>query len=415
MGGMILFCLSMSLTSCEDILGEWSRPTPNPVTPGGGGSSTINATAITLGQTLKVFKSGDAALTITVTATPSDATFTWESSDANVATVENGVVTPVGAGIATITAKSGDVTATCEVFVGNEVDLATKTANYTVQNYDILKGTLDPSYAISIPNDSKVTFNGMKTTQQITCSGDATIILADGSTNTVDASGINNQAAIPIGGTGKTLTIDAETEGTGTLTAKGGSDAAGIGTSKDETGGNIVIEGGVIEATGGDHAAGIGTGNAESNNNECGSITINGGTVTAKGVNGGAGIGTGVANYGTNTCGAITINGGTVTATGGGDAAGIGTGYSFNAKNECGAITIDTGVTKVTATKGAGSPNSIGTGTNGVTQKCGDIYFDIKVATAGAYTITTTDGTYTHGGLNLVISGNDWKLTPVAP
>ena len=382
MGGMILFCLSMSLTSCEDILGEWSRPTPNPVTPGGGGSSTINATAITLGQTLKVFKSGDAALTITVTATPSDATFTWESSDANVATVENGVVTPVGAGIATITAKSGDVTATCEVFVGNEVDLATKTANYTVQNYDILKGTLDPSYAISIPNDSKVTFNGMKTTQQITCSGDATIILADGSTNTVDASGINNQAAIPIGGTGKTLTIDAETEGTGTLTAKGGSDAAGIGTSKDETGGNIVIEGGVIEATGGDHAAGIGTGNAESNNNECGSITINGGTVTA---------------------------------TGGGDAAGIGTGYSFNAKNECGAITIDTGVTKVTATKGAGSPNSIGTGTNGVTQKCGDIYFDIKVATAGAYTITTTDGTYTHGGLNLVISGNDWKLTPVAP
>lgn len=50
MGGVLLFSLSMSLTSCEDILGEWSRPTPNPVTPGGG--STINATAIALNQTL---------------------------------------------------------------------------------------------------------------------------------------------------------------------------------------------------------------------------------------------------------------------------------------------------------------------------------------------------------------------------
>ena len=56
MGGVLLFSLSMSLTSCEgaldDILGEWSRPTPGGnVTPGGGSSSPTpitNATPLTL-------------------------------------------------------------------------------------------------------------------------------------------------------------------------------------------------------------------------------------------------------------------------------------------------------------------------------------------------------------------------------
>lgn len=41
----------------------------------------------------------------------------WKSSDAAVATVENGVVTAVGNGTATITATYGDLTATCKVIV----------------------------------------------------------------------------------------------------------------------------------------------------------------------------------------------------------------------------------------------------------------------------------------------------------
>ena len=36
LGGALLFGLTMSLTSCEDILGHWEKPTPNPITPGGG-------------------------------------------------------------------------------------------------------------------------------------------------------------------------------------------------------------------------------------------------------------------------------------------------------------------------------------------------------------------------------------------
>jgi hypothetical protein len=346
--------------------------------------ATVPATSLTLNKTMEVLvKNGD-ALTITATATPAEATLTWESSDEAVATVVNGVVTPKGVGIATITAKSGDVTATCEVFVGNEVDLGALV--YEAKNYDILKGNMGANQ-LTIPNDIKVAFNGVTTTKQIICSGDATIYLTDGSENTVTEStiykaGIKNGEASTT-----TLTINGETAGTGKLTVQGGDGGAGIGTnaaiSSDVTGGNIVINGGTVTANGGACSAGIGTGDANHNN----------------------------------SCGAITINGGTVEATGGPHAAGIGTGDASD-NNTCGAITIGTGVTSVTATKGALSPNSIGEGyASGGTQKCGKITFG---------TLEVFDGTTrnpdpmvadTYGGLTLAISrknvGDDtWTLTP---
>ena len=39
LGGALLFGLTMSLTSCEDILGHWEKPTPNPITPPSGGET----------------------------------------------------------------------------------------------------------------------------------------------------------------------------------------------------------------------------------------------------------------------------------------------------------------------------------------------------------------------------------------
>ena len=77
---------------------------------------------IALGKTAINLTVGEAT-TLTVTITPEDATnqeLAWTSSDTNVATVENGTITAVGTGTATITAAATDgsgVSASCQVIV----------------------------------------------------------------------------------------------------------------------------------------------------------------------------------------------------------------------------------------------------------------------------------------------------------
>ena len=75
-------------------------------------SITLNKTELTLEI------GGSETLNATVLPdTATDKTVTWETSNDKVATVEDGLVTAVGAGKATITAKAGDQTATCVVTV----------------------------------------------------------------------------------------------------------------------------------------------------------------------------------------------------------------------------------------------------------------------------------------------------------
>lgn len=132
----------------------------------------------------------------------------------------------------------------------------------------------------------------------------------------------------------------------GTITANGGSSAAGIGGSRE--GGNINIYGGEVTANGGeDYGAGIGGGSG----NAGGSIKITGGTVKATGGWDGAGIGG--SGYGGGT---INISGGEVTATGGGNGAGIGGGGRGGSGGD---ITI-TGGTVIA--KGGGNGACIGCG-----------------------------------------------------
>ena len=80
----------------------------------------IQAESVTLSKNKLTLKAGESE-TLTVTVLPEDTTdktITWSSSDRNVATVdENGNVTAVMAGFATITATCGSVSATCEVEV----------------------------------------------------------------------------------------------------------------------------------------------------------------------------------------------------------------------------------------------------------------------------------------------------------
>ncbi|MBR4225292.1 MAG: Ig-like domain-containing protein [Candidatus Methanomethylophilaceae archaeon] len=83
-------------------------------------------TGLTLSQSSLSLNTGDAA-TLTATVTPSDATnkkVIWKSENASVATVDDGVVTAVSAGTATIVATSEDtgIKATCLVSVYKSTD-----------------------------------------------------------------------------------------------------------------------------------------------------------------------------------------------------------------------------------------------------------------------------------------------------
>ncbi len=96
---------------------------------------------IALNKTTASVKKG-ATVTLTVTGTPAGAalpTIEWTTSDAAIATVENGVVTGVKAGNATITAKAGDFTATCEVTVTEDSPAVPADGNYIV-NGDLEQG-----------------------------------------------------------------------------------------------------------------------------------------------------------------------------------------------------------------------------------------------------------------------------------
>ena len=242
------------------------------------------------------------------------------------------------------------------------------TADLTLANGDMLTGTLDVEkykVKISIADGATVTLDGATIIGKhygdtecqwagLTCVGDATIILADGTENSVT----NFQRFYPCIHVpeGYTLTIRGGSAGTGKLIANAHNFGAGIGGGSEISCGNIEIEGGTVRAQGGNNAAGIGCGYGAS----CGTIKISGGTVNATGGYSGAGIGCGL----NASCGAITITGGTVNATGAGASAGIGSGSQAS----CGDITISGGTVNAT---GGGYGAGIGSGYYNAS--CGDI------------------------------------------
>lgn len=85
-----------------------------------GGSDSSTTASITLDKDTLSLTVGDDA-TLAATVVPTGTAVTWTSSDDEIATVENGVVTAVAEGTATITAKitveSTDYTDTCSVTV----------------------------------------------------------------------------------------------------------------------------------------------------------------------------------------------------------------------------------------------------------------------------------------------------------
>lgn len=291
------------------------------------------------------------------------------------------------------------------------VDLARVISNLELQDGDMATGTLGSIVRVSVASGATVTLSGATINGTnswryawggLHCKGNATVVLADGTTNMLRGS--YDYPGIYVS-EGNTVTI----QGTGTLNASSSGDGAGIGGGWGIDCGNILIKNGTINATGGFFAAGIGSGYSRS----CGSIEIQGGTVTAHGGNYAAGIGTGHGQemedfdidpetdepmpngnfmYDISTCGTITISGGTVVATGGDYAAGIGTGEIGN----CGNITITSGVMRVTATKGFVGQHSIGRGNDGINFQYYWEYEDFSVYIGGANVGYIDNDTYTY-------------------
>ena len=115
------------------------------------------ATAISLNQTEAEIDVGD-AVTLTATLTPSNSNsaYTWESSNENIATVEDGVVTGVSSGVATITAKvSDDIEAECVVTVIDQSSQQPPVTLFTADLTDTM--SVDNSFAISSGSVTKKT------------------------------------------------------------------------------------------------------------------------------------------------------------------------------------------------------------------------------------------------------------------
>lgn len=118
-------------------------------------SGFVAVSSINLNKSLVEMVEGDSE-TLSATVSPDDATdktVTWTSSKEGVATVENGVVSAISAGEATITAKAGDKTSTCKVIVTKKV-IAVESITLSKTELSLIKGNEAILVATVKPDDA---------------------------------------------------------------------------------------------------------------------------------------------------------------------------------------------------------------------------------------------------------------------
>ena len=297
------------------------------------------------------------------------------------------------------------------------LNLSTFTSHFTAQDGDILTGTLDGTtqkIKVSIADGATVTLSGVTingvhvsentyTWAGITCIGNATLILADGTTNTVKGFEHNYPGIQPA--VGKTLTI----QGTGTLNARSNGNGPGIGGGYKVNCGNIHIKSGTINATGGSGSAAIGCGINEC---VCGNITISGGSVVAQSGSNATAIGCGFTDGGHSgtSCGNILIEGGTIVAyhTNASGTAVIGSTISGTS---CTSVTVTTGITSLTLTNPTRGAIEHFIKASTVMMQTYDI--TSKIGT-GVYALTTNDATFKGFFPNSTWNDGDdiWTIAP---
>jgi methionine-rich copper-binding protein CopC len=219
---------------------------------------------------------------------------------------------------------------------------------------------------------------GTVTSNSITVTGGATANITLNNVN-IDAVG-NLTVAFSMAGATVNLTL------TGTNSLKSGTSVAGL---QVPSGSWLTINGtGSLTATGGNNSAGIGKSNLGANLGSSGDITINSGTVIANGQGSGAGIGGGG--------GTVTVTGGTVTANGGMSGAGIScTDITING----GTVTANGGMSDGKGIDASGGTLTI-TGGTVTAIGCTIMYGQGINASGGTGTLTITGGTVTAIGCN---------------
>lgn len=147
----------------------------------------IVVTAITLSANSLSFGTLNSTQQLTATTTPTGGAVTWTSSNTSVATVsQTGVVTSVGYGNATITATSGNVSATCSVSIA-QATVTSISAVYTQSGTVYDTDSLD-----SLKSDLVVTATWSNQTTSTVASADYTLsgtLTVGTSTITVSYSG----------------------------------------------------------------------------------------------------------------------------------------------------------------------------------------------------------------------------------
>ena len=164
---------------------------------------TVSATGVTLSQTELPLAKG-ATATLSATVVPADATnkkVTWRSNNTSIATVENGTVTAVSGGNATITVttEDGNHTARCEVVVTAPVPAASVTLSQT--ELILRKGATAKLTATVLPTDAtnkKVRWSSNNTAVAIVESGTVAALSAGNATITVTTEDGNHTATCSV-------------------------------------------------------------------------------------------------------------------------------------------------------------------------------------------------------------------------
>jgi uncharacterized protein YjdB len=154
-------------------------------------SNNVAVTGVSLSPTSLSLTVGGSPSTLTATVTPNNATnktVTWSTSDDSVATVNNGVVTAVGGGTATITVSTqyGGKTATCAVSVtatvsGVSLNLASLSLTMGGTETATLIATVQPAGAAN----KNVTWESSNSSVATVNNGEVTAVSAGNATITV--------------------------------------------------------------------------------------------------------------------------------------------------------------------------------------------------------------------------------------